>query len=716
MSSNRLSETFFKHIVESNWVAVTYADLTGVISYTNNAANKLYGYDKDELIGKNVDVFNADTNQITEVIINSIKETGGWEGEITQKKKDNTCFKAYLSVWLIKDEQGVPIGLASSSKDITEEKAIQEQLNRGKETVSLLLDSLPIGIYILDAEGKPFYANNFTKALSKTPESAKIEDLDDMNQWQVFKQNTDIPYPLEELPIIKALKGEKCTVSDLDIVVLNQRYHVSVTAQPVYVDNKIAYAVPTFLDISEILNKQKEIERRENEIQALINSHDFYFFSVDKNFKIIRYNNTFKTSIEAFGIVEVDGFDVKGIIPKEQLEEIIELYETAFSGETITDTRNYDAGGEYRTYETKYAPIFRGDEVYAVSVMSQNITKRINNENKLKEALNAVAQKESEIWSIINNTDAMILSIDKNYKIIEYNDAFSKMVSTHFEVKTLKGTYVLNYLIPSSHEHIKKMYDKAFGGETIIDEYSYQTSEGHLVFETRYTPIIIDNHIVAISIFSQNISYRKENEKRLKSALEEKELLLNEIHHRVKNNLAIISSLLQLEELKTSHKETKDILISSQNRIKSTALVHQFLYQNDSISKIQFKEYITEFISQVKRSLLSDLEIDITVGGEGFTLDIEQAIPCGLILNELFTNSVKHAFKNVENPKINIILTKEVDAISVEFSDNGNGFAENISESNSLGMTVVKTLVKQLRGKLQMSSDQGAKFLITFGL
>ena len=238
MSSNRLSETFFKHIVESNWVAVTYADLTGVISYTNNAANKLYGYDKDELIGKNVDVFNADTNQITEVIINSIKETGGWEGEITQKKKDNTCFKAYLSVWLIKDEQGVPIGLASSSKDITEEKAIQEQLNRGKETVSLLLDSLPIGIYILDAEGKPFYANNFTKALSKTPESAKIEDLDDMNQWQVFKQNTDIPYPLEELPIIKALKGEKCTVSDLDIVVLNQRYHVSVTAQPVYVDNK----------------------------------------------------------------------------------------------------------------------------------------------------------------------------------------------------------------------------------------------------------------------------------------------------------------------------------------------------------------------------------------------------------------------------------------------------------------------------------------------
>ena len=113
---------------------------------------------------------------------------------------------------------------------------------------------------------------------------------------------------------------------------------------------------------------------------------------------------------------------------------------------------------------------------------------------------------------------------------------------------------------------------------------------------------------------------------------------------------------------------------------------------------------------------MSDLEIDITVGGEGFTLDIEQAIPCGLILNELFTNSVKHAFKNVENPKINIILTKEVDAISVEFSDNGNGFAENISESNSLGMTVVKTLVKQLRGKLQMSSDQGAKFLITFGL
>lgn len=714
MTPNQLPDHFFKQIVETNWVAVMFADLKGNITYANNSACSLYGFEKKEMTGMLVDFLNADDFLNTETILNDILHEKKWSGEMMQKKKNGDVFPAFLTVSLVNDEEGNPYGFVSNSKDLTLEKEAEKNIKESGDTLKLLLDSLPIGIFILDHQGKPFYANNFTKVFAKQTHSLRIEDLDAMDKWEVFKQNTDTPYPFDELPINRALRGEKSNVTDLDIVLQNSRYHVSATAQPVYVNDKIKFSVSAFLDISEILNKQEEIERRENEIQALINSHNFYFFSVDKNYQIIRYNNAFKTRVESLGI-DINGFNVKTIIPGEQLKEIETLYKTAFSGENVIDVRQFDAEESKQIYETKYAPIFRGEEVYAVSVISQNITKRLNNEVQLKEALCALSRRESEISSIINNTDAMILSIDKKYNVIECNNAFQQMVSKIFLVDDVKRTPMLNYIVSQSHAYVISLCARAFNGETVVDEYDYPTSNGRSVFETRYNPIVNNGEVIAISIFSQDVSSRKNSEKQLKAALDEKELLLNEVHHRVKNNLAIISSLLQLEELKTSNEEIKDILISSRNRIKSTALVHQFLYQNDSIEKIKFSEYVKEFINQIEKSLTTNKQIAISINGDDFDLGIEQAIPCGLILNELFTNSVKHAFPtHFDNAIINIHYLKKDNEVQLTFLDNGVGFDEEIAMANSLGLTVVRTLVKQLRGTVSINTKKGAVFIICF--
>lgn len=714
MTPNQLPDHFFKQIVETNWVAVMFADLKGNITYANNSACSLYGFEKKEMTGMLVDFLNADDFLNTETILNDILHEKKWSGEMMQKKKNGDVFPAFLTVSLVNDEEGNPYGFVSNSKDLTLEKEAEKNIKESGDTLKLLLDSLPIGIFILDHQGKPFYANNFTKVFAKQTHNLRIEDLDAMDKWEVFKQNTDTPYPFDELPINRALRGEKSNVTDLDIVLQNSRYHVSATAQPVYVNDKIKFSVSAFLDISEILNKQEEIERRENEIQALINSHDFYFFSVDKNHQVIRYNNAFKTRVESLGI-DINGFNVKTIIPGEQLKEIEALYKTAFSGENVIDVRQFDAEESKQIYETKYAPIFRGEEVYAVSVISQNITKRLNNEVQLKEALCALSRRESEISSIINNTDAMILSIDKKYNVIECNNAFQQMVSKIFLVDDVKRTPMLNYIVSQSHAYVISLCARAFNGETVVDEYDYPTSNGRSVFETRYNPIVNNGEVIAISIFSQDVSSRKNSEKQLKAALDEKELLLNEVHHRVKNNLAIISSLLQLEELKTSNEEIKDILISSRNRIKSTALVHQFLYQNDSIEKIKFSEYVKEFINQIEKSLTTNKQIAISINGDDFDLGIEQAIPCGLILNELFTNSVKHAFPtHFDNAIINIHYLKKDNEVQLTFLDNGVGFDEEIAMTNSLGLTVVRTLVKQLRGTVSINTKKGAVFIICF--
>lgn len=244
-----------------------------------------------------------------------------------------------------------------------------------------------------------------------------------------------------------------------------------------------------------------------------------------------------------------------------------------------------------------------------------------------------------------------------------------------------------------------------------------QRKKDNTTFDALLTVWLIkneDGEPVGLASNSKDISQQKLNEKKIKETLKEKELLLNEIHHRVKNNLTVISSLLQLEEIKSDNKETKEILTSSQNRIKSTALVHQFLYQNDSIANIQFKEYLEEFISQVSQSLITDVEVITNIIGDQFNLDIEQAIPCGLIINELYTNSIKHAFKGIDSPSITITLHCTNNNVSITYEDNGIGIPTNVSTDDSLGMIVIQTLVKQLKGKFDIHVENGTKILISF--
>lgn len=577
MSDQPLNESIFKQIVETNWVATVYADLNGEITYTNEAANQLYEYDKDELIGLNVDIFNGDPKEDTAEIVETIKQTGSWKGILNQKRKDGSTFTAQLNVWLINDNNGAPLGLASNSKDITLEIANQEKIKNSEKNLRMILDSLPIGIYILDGKGKPYYTNKFTTIFANKGTIGDVNQLDTSEDWKVYKQLTDNEYPLEELPIMRALKGENSTVNDLDIDIEGTRYHVTSTGNSIKDDTGVQYAIATFSDISEIVKKEAEMS-------VLMNSQEFYFLSVNKNLEIIRYN-----------------------------------------------------------------------------------------------------------------------------------ESFEKIVNHNYPGQLKPGVNITDFIHETEKEATLNLYKRAFAGEIVLDERTYPSKTGmHITFESRYAPIFSKGEVFAISVTSLNITERKQKEERLQQTLKEKELLLNEIHHRVKNNLAIVSSLLQLEELKTDNNEIKDILISSQNRIKSTALVHQFLYQNDSIANIQFKEYVTEFITQVERSLLIDMDIKTNVNGSKFSLDIEQAIPCGLILNELFTNSMKHAFKEIEKPEININLKKAKDTVSILFSDNGTGIPENSNHSKSLGMTVVKTLIKQLKGTLEVNSINGANFLITF--
>ena len=198
---------------------------------------------------------------------------------------------------------------------------------------------------------------------------------------------------------------------------------------------------------------------------------------------------------------------------------------------------------------------------------------------------------------------------------------------------------------------------------------------------------------------------------------EEKELLLKEIHHRVKNNLQIISSLLDLQSSKLDDDVARSAIADGQSRVKSMALIHHKLYQHEHLARINIKEYIGQLFEQIMATLTTtppNLALDID---EQVAFDIDTAIPLGLILNELLTNACKYAFEEGKQGELSIRLKqKEAGSYTLEVKDNGNGMPANfnLQKARSLGLRLVRRLSKQLLGKATYKNDNGACFCIEF--
>ena len=204
--------------------------------------------------------------------------------------------------------------------------------------------------------------------------------------------------------------------------------------------------------------------------------------------------------------------------------------------------------------------------------------------------------------------------------------------------------------------------------------------------------------------------------KRNVEALKEKEVLISEIHHRVKNNLAVISSLIDLQRLETNDEYVIDILQKTQNRIHSIAGVHELLYNSDDLSSIPFRQYLSNLINRHLDVYVEDKKnIDIKIDSSVETLSINQALPLGVLFSELVTNSFKHAFKDKSKGEIHIKITSDNEYVHVHYSDNGPGFnREDFEKGKGLGITIIKALIGQLHADYELASEKGFNLKLSF--
>ena len=358
--------------------------------------------------------------------------------------------------------------------------------------------------------------------------------------------------------------------------------------------------------------------------------------------------------------------------------------------------------------------------------VGRDITERKTAEEKLKES-------EDKYRQLVEQSLQGIVVI-QDFRIVYANTAFCNISGySADELGALKRQQVQALIHPDDQTFVWSRFKARLAGKKVEPRYEYRglRKDGSIIWlEMRAARIEFQGR-PAIQGAVNDISERKKILDQLKLSLKEKEALLREIHHRVKNNLQIVSSLLNLQTRCIDNEDYQRFFRESQNRIKSMVLVHEKLYQTADLANIKPSDYLSSLLQQLFNAYnISPGSIILKGNIADFPMIIDIAIPCGLLVNELVSNSLKHAFPGLigysaedikktfkERPEIAIDLAlDEKGNVKLIISDNGVGFPDNLDfqKTESLGLQLVCALVKQLDGSIKMEKTQGTRFIICF--
>ncbi|HET8865097.1 MAG TPA: histidine kinase dimerization/phosphoacceptor domain -containing protein [Gracilimonas sp.] len=337
----------------------------------------------------------------------------------------------------------------------------------------------------------------------------------------------------------------------------------------------------------------------------------------------------------------------------------------------------------------------------------------------------ALKESKEQLKNVLDNSKDVLYKLDlKTRKYVFMSPAIEQMIGYSRKHVVEGGVeFIISIMHPNDKERMNKVlenYDDLQEGDFLpATEFRLKDQSGNWKWVSNVRSLIRDEHGEPEAIVGavRDISTQKEQGEKIRESLQEKELLLKEIHHRVKNNLAIISSLLELQKDGVSE-DIQNMLSSSQARIKSIAKVHEKLYESTTLSDIPLDTYITEITEEIEKAYASnETKIDIIIDVVPVTVNINDAIPIGLILNELINNAFKHAYKGFKSGTLKINLQKgSEEEMRLFVESDGNKMDGNFdaAKSDSLGMTLIEVLVKRINGRLEIEQDDWTRFKIFF--
>jgi PAS domain S-box-containing protein len=478
---------------------------------------------------------------------------------------------------------------------------------------------------------------------------------------------------------------------------------------------------PIIFTVIEDVNLKKRTENIltqafENYKNLAENSPDI-IYRFDRNLNCL-YTNPSVSRISGRGPEERIGRNLSDFAKPEQFtawqkrfEKVIETKKREYYQDILRTLE-----GE-KTIETIFVPEFDLERnITSFLTLSRDITERIHAQEEIQ-------RKNILLEKILDNIPAGVWIIDEKGSLMMYNKA-CELIWGGVENLSIRKKPQLNAWWADTG---KKIEDNEWGsykaytqGETSLNEIiNIETSNGIKKTIMNSAVPMFDNNkkIIGVVVINQDISKLMKIENDLKNSLAEKEMLMKEIHHRVKNNFQIIASLLNLQRTSVKNRNIEDVLLESQNRINSMAILHEKLYKSKNFQKINFAVYLKGLIKSLESSYKTgEKDISLIFDIDELFVSTDYAINLGLIINELVSNSLKHAFKDKNKGTVAIFLKKEKNDLQLTVKDDGVGISKefDIKNTESLGMLLINSFVEQIKGKTELNCECGTEFKIVF--
>ncbi len=682
------------------------------------------------------------------------------------------------------DAEGNVRGSVGTFIDITERKQTEEALQQSEQHYRLLFETMLQGVVYQDTDGKIVSMNPAAeKVLGKTPDEFLGSSSLDEEHLTIREDGT--PFPGVEHPAMLALReGQEVRNKVMGVYNPQEKKYrwINVNAVPIIRpgEGKPFQVYTIFNDITERKKVEDALRKSEERYRTLFNTMDEGFCIIEmlfeENEKPIDY--IFVETNPAFerqtGFKDAVGKRIRELAPGNE-EYWYEIYgKVALTGESVRFENRVEE--LHRWYEV-YAYHIGEQESRKVAILFNDITERKQSEEALKKAHDTLEEKVKErtkqlsvAYNSLKESErglaeaqkmAHIGNWDWNLVTGEVYWSDEKYRIFRLSPQEIEITYelFLDYIHPEDKEYVDNLNKRAFKGELYNTEFRIIAADGierivheqcEIIFDGRKFPVMVRGT-------TQDITERKKTEKAL---IDLETARLKEIHHRIKNNLQVISSLLDLqaENLNSkpdlTHSEILEAFRESQDRAASIALIHEELYAGKGTDSLNFSLYLQKLIKslfQTYRVGNSNISLKLDLP-ENIFFDMDNAIPLGIIVNELVSNSLKHAFPERNEGEIRIRISREeqqesMDSIegdtfdqrsvqgdkikansgnresskinyTLSVSDNGVGIPENfnLADSETLGIQLVTILTDQLDGTLDLIRDSGTEFIIKFSL
>jgi len=711
------AESFSRNIIDSSLDFIIAFDNDGNVQEFNLAAQELFQFDFKEVVKMKDEVF-FKSRKALEKLKRKLQDKNVYHNEAVFNKSDKSTFLGLFSASVIVDDKLRISGYMMVGRDVTDIRKADKRLKESEKRYRDLFENSSDLIQSIDIEGNILYVNKaWLQTLGYTESESRKLNIRDIisGESNYFNTETYLESLFHEsdnpinVIIYKAKNGDE--------------YILEGNSSINHEKGKVISCRSIYRNITDVRKARDKIQNQAAKLNSIFNSSSHIFWTIDKRLCLTGFNKNYADSIyKTYGVYPELNTDYTS--PKDQFagddnhEFWNQKYMEAFGGNMVHfETESTDLQGKKLYVEVFLNPIISSTgEINEISGIAHDIT-----DKKLAEE--SFLEQSAKINSIFESAANMVIfTLNKDHKISSFNRNLAKILLLNYGLTIEVGSAInikeLNNFT-ADITRVSKVMQEAFNGKTQHLEIKLTNSRGgENWYEIFLNPVYMEyKKINEISCIAFEITKRKETEDRLLSSLKDKEVLLKEVHHRVKNNLQVISSILSLQTSYVRDKKTLGILQESQNRIKSMSFIHESLYQNEDFTSIKISEYVTTLTQNLLYSYrMKGENISLKTSFDDVYLNIDQAIPCGLIINELVSNALKYAFKEADEGIILVELLQSGDKIKLHVSDNGVGLPSSvdIELSDTLGFQLVHALVDQLDGDIEVYREKGTKYLITF--